>query len=369
MKNSLRHILIISSEFPPQPGGIGNHAYNLATQLQLHDFIIDVIADNRSFSGDEESIFDAELKFTVNRITRYKFRFLMYLKRIAFLFRLIKVSDTIIASGKFSLWMVAFSSLFYKRKFIAILHGSEVNFNHKLLKFSIEKSLKRFSKLLSVSNYTKSLVSHLNHKNVVVIPNGFNASKFNLKINPEINLKGSPKLITVGNVTDRKGQLNVINLLPKLIKVFPDIHYHCVGIPTQKEQFLKVATRLNVDNHITFHGQVSDENLQQLLQSSDVFVMLSSPTSTGDIEGFGIAIIEANFMCLPSIGATNCGIEDAINNKKSGILVPYNNSELFIFALTIILSEYDDYSNNAKKWALQHTWNIVIQQYIKEIEM
>ena len=30
---------------------------------------------------------------------------------------------TIIASGKFSLWIVAFSSLFFKKQFIAIIHG------------------------------------------------------------------------------------------------------------------------------------------------------------------------------------------------------------------------------------------------------
>ena len=56
--------------------------------------------------------------------------------------------------------------------------------------------------------------------------------------------------------------------------------------------------------------------------ASDVFVMLSSPTSTGDVEGFGIAIIEANALSLPSIGAKDCGIEDALEIRDGiyGIL-------------------------------------------------
>lgn len=364
-----KHILIVTSEFPPQPGGIGNHAYNLAKHLQRHHFLVDVIADCRSISGDEECVFDEDLNFKVHRIVRRKLRALMYLKRIISLFKLIKTSEVVIASGKFSLWMVAFSSLFYNKKFIAILHGSEVNFSKKLLKNSINWSLKRFSKLITVSNYTKSLVFHLNHKDIVVIPNGFDASKWNIKSKSKIQLKGNPKLITVGNVTERKGQLNVINMLSELIKTYPEIHYHCVGIPTQKEEFISIALKLKVETHITFHGKVSDSHLQELLQSSDVFVMLSNPTQTGDVEGFGIAIIEANALGLPSIGSINCGIEDAISNKKSGILVTYNDSEVFLKALNEILSKYENYKFEAKQWAKQHTWETIIKQYIKEINL
>jgi len=255
---------LVTSEFPPQPGGIGNHAYNLAKHLQLNSFLVNVIADNRSFSGEAEHTFDAELKFSIHRIVRYSIRLLMYLKRLTTLFRLIKTSEVIFASGKFSLWIVAFSSLFYKRQCIAIIHGSEVNFNNTLLKTSIHWSLKRFSKVIAVSNFTKSLVSHLNLKDIVVIPNGFDAEKWNLDNNTILKLKGQPKLITVGNVTERKGQLNVIQLLPELIKVYPDLHYHCVGIPTQKDAFLKTANLLKVENYITFHGKVTDEHLQKL---------------------------------------------------------------------------------------------------------
>lgn len=362
-----KRILIVTSEFPPQPGGIGNHAFNLAKHLQLNNFVVDVIADNRSFSGEEERIFDAELKFKVHRIERIKLRFLMYLKRIVTLFKFMKSSEAIIASGKFSLWMVAFSSLFFDKKFFAIIHGSEVNYKQKGLKFSIDWSLKRFSKLIAVSNYTKSLVSHLQSLNIVVIPNGFESNKWNLKNKHTLSLKGEPKLITVGNVTERKGQLNVIKLLPELIKIYPEIHYHCVGIPTQKDKFLKVATLLKVEDYITFHGKVSDENLQELLQSSTIFVMLSSTTETGDVEGFGIAIIEANSLGLPSIGSINCGIEDAILDKKSGVLVPYDDYNLFLNALNDILTNYEKYKNEAKNWAAQHNWDIIIQQYIKVI--
>ncbi len=367
MRTKDKHILIVTSEFPPQPGGIGSHAYNLTKNLCLNGFEVDVITDYRSFSGEEERHFDNNLNFKIHRITRTKLRLVMYLKRIIFLFKLIRNSGVVIASGKYSLWIVAFSSLFYKRKFIAVIHGTEVNFNHKLLKISIDRSLKRFSKIIAVSNYTKSLIAPVIQKKVVVIPNGIDVSKWDALNNGKLELKGYPKIITVGNITERKGQLNVIKHVPELIKVYSQLHYHCVGIPTKKVKFLKAATGLKVDSYITFHGRVSDEKLQQLVQSCDVFVMLSSPTTSGDVEGYGIAIIEANYLGLPSIGARDCGIEDAISNNKSGILIPYNDSSAFLNALNEVLSEYENYRFEAKQWALQHTWDLIIKHYIKAL--
>ena len=361
-----KRLLIITSEFPPQPGGIGNHAFNLAKHLDKNGYTIELISDNRSDSGEEEKLFDSNLKFKVFRVIKHKLRLWMYIKRLLLLFQRINNSDSVIASGKFSLWSVAFASVFYKRKYIAVIHGSEVNFTNKVLRTSITYSLKRFSKLIAVSKYTKALVTAIHH-NVVCIPNGIDIEQLQSKTIQKTELSGHPKLITVGNVTERKGQLNVIKHLPELLKEYPDLQYHCVGIPTQKEVFSNEAKVLNVNEHITFHGRVSDDILQSLLLSSDIFVMLSSLTQTGDVEGFGIALIEANYFGLPAIGAKGCGIEDAIDDTKSGRLIAFDAIDEFKLAIKDILANYDTYKKHAKDWSLQHSWELIIKRYIKEL--
>ncbi|WP_298898710.1 glycosyltransferase family 4 protein [uncultured Psychroserpens sp.] len=360
-------VLIVTSEFPPQPGGIGNHAFNLAKALQKHNFNVELISDQRSKENKEELDFDRQLQFKVYRIKLQAIRWLMYFKRLFLGFRRAKKNNTIIASGKFSLWIVAFYSLFLNRNFIAIVHGSEVNLENKLLKRTVNFALRRFDKIIAVSNYTKQLIDDLELSTVTVIPNGIDNTQLKKQVS-NISLSGSPKLITVGNVTDRKGQLNVIKHIPKLIKIFPDIHYHIVGLPTQANAFLEIAKRLNVENYITFHGRVSNEELIQFLSSSDIFVMLSSETKEGDVEGFGIAIIEANYFGLPAIGALNCGIEDAINDNKSGRLINHDDSDAFIASIQVIMNDHKSYHENAKQWANQHDWNTIIEQYIKVIK-
>lgn len=365
MKDNQKHIIICTSEFPPQPGGIGNHAFNLARQLQINGFEVKVITDQRSNTGDQETDFDSANMFGTLRVKRYDMRFLMYLKRIQFLLKTIKKMNTVIASGKFSLWIVAFSSLFFKRKYIAVIHGTEVNFSNTLLKYSINKALKRFDTIVAVSNYTKSLVDHLSVQNISVIPNGFDHTIFKIEpIAKGVICTGNPKLVTVGNVTERKGQLNVIKHLPELIKKYPDLHYHCIGLPTEREKFLNFASELNVSDHVVFHGRLSNAELKSVLEQSDIFVMMSSATASGDVEGFGIAMIEANAMGLPSIGSEGCGIEDAILNHKSGLLIPHNDTSKFIHAISEILDNYDSYEKASKEWAKKHQWDVIIKRYI-----
>ena len=53
---SLKEIIIYSSEFPPGPGGIGNHAYNLANYLSKFHYKITVLAPIRSnFENKDKS--------------------------------------------------------------------------------------------------------------------------------------------------------------------------------------------------------------------------------------------------------------------------------------------------------------------------
>lgn len=364
-----RKILIITSEFPPQPGGIGNHAYNLGKQLLKADYAVRVIADQRSENGDAESHFDKSLKYPVHRIHLQKYRILMYLHRLIVLFKQIKESEVVMASGKFSLWSVAFASLFYKRSYVAVIHGTEVNFKQSLLKYSIDKAISRFSKIIAVSQFTKSLVAIKYHNKITVIPNGYAAQRWGKALPTNVDVKGTPKLITVGHVYERKGQGHVIKHLPELIQVYPDIHYHCVGIPTEQQSMLNLAKDLGVQEHVSFHGQVADSDLEALLCSSDIFVMLSGTTQTGDVEGFGIAIIEANALGVPAIGAEGSGVAEAIADYKSGILIPHYDSEAFLKAIQHILDDKYRFEVQAKKWSERHTWEVIIKRYITVLEL
>jgi len=361
--NKMKRILIISSEFPPQPGGIGKHAYHLATYLKAEGLEVKVIADVRSKAGKEERTFDDSNDFETIRIANKRPRIKMYLARLARSRRLALESDIVIATGKFSLWAGALLGALAKVKRIAIVHGTEVNFKNPLLRQSINFSLTRFDEVVAVSNYTKSLISHLDIQ-IRVIPNGVVVDRWRASHKPRARIEGCPKLVTVGNVTERKGQLNVIKHLPALLETFPKLYYHCIGITTNAEQFREEAKRLKVDGSLGFHGRLNETDLKETLQQADIFVMLSKETRTGDVEGFGIALLEANAMGVPVIGSKGCGIEDAIKGGYNGELIDYRKGDEFLKSISLILNERADYAENAKNWAKAHDWSRIIQDYL-----
>lgn len=358
-----KRILIVTTEFPPLPGGIGTHAYQLARHLSDKGCEVRVIADQRSEDIKEELDFDKSLAFEVTRIPLKRLRLLMYIQRIWMTFQGFKKVDVVVATGKFALWNVRFCSLFYKTPIMAIIHGTEVNFKGYLLRGSITWALKRFDTIVAVSHYTKHLVAHLKRE-VVVIPNGIVTADWEVPAIDTPTLKGHPVVTTVGRLSDRKGQLQVIKHLPDMLKAFPQGHYHCIGIASEQDRFMAIAKSLGVAEHITFHGVVSADALKAMLRHTDVFVMLSTETATGDVEGFGISILEANALGVPAIGSKNSGIEDAIQHGVSGLLIDAADAEGFTRAIAEVLRDRAGYKKEAMAWAKQHEWATIINQYM-----
>jgi phosphatidyl-myo-inositol dimannoside synthase len=178
-----------------------------------------------------------------------------------------------------------------------------------------------------------------------------------LKSNP-----GSLNLLTVGRISRRKGQHNVINALPLILEKYPSVMYHMVGI--NDESLNSLIDNYNLKNHVRIYGVLTDQELTKLFQQADIFLMLSENVE-GDVEGFGIAIIEANFFGIPAIGSVGCGIEQAINEGYNGRLVNSQDTEEVSNAIISILSDYKAFSLQSIEWANKHLWSKKIDDYVK----
>jgi phosphatidylinositol alpha-1,6-mannosyltransferase len=364
-------ILFISSEFPPGPGGIGNQSYNIVKSLNSSGYPTDVITIS-DFAGKKEiNLFDSSVPFRITRFERYSNKFITAVNRYRKLIEVLNVKryDFIICSGRFSLLLGYLIKKKYKIKTMAIAHGGDINSSNPVVRYITDKAIKSFNRVVAVSRYTfKKLPKGRKQGKYLIIPNGVDLDELGNNNIEKFSGLGSPSLLTVGNVWRRKGQQNVIKHLPLLRQKYPDLHYHCVGKPTEAEYMQKLASKLNVNDYIKFHGKVSKEELFKFYSSADIFVMLSEEQKSGDFEGFGIAILEANSFKLPAIGSVHSGIEDAIEDKFSGILISPNSAEQFLKAVDDIMENREQFSVNARNYAQKHSWNIIIKEYIKVIE-
>lgn len=369
MRAAGKNILLITCEFPPNPGGIGNHSYHLARSLSLSGYHVTVLADTIGTSESERQAFASLQQFKINWIPREKFLFKTYATRIVKALVLARKHPVIICSGKYPLWLGALIKMSLpRRKLIAVVHGSELDMRNGLPARMVDFSLARFHHIISVSGYTESFLPKTLPATIQrhIIHNGIDNAEFS--INKPAQLEGEPAIITIGSVTHRKGQENVVNALPVIAKIYPEVRYHIVGKPVIKKQVKDLAKRNNSSGMIQFHGAVSRGELLASLGGAKVKMMLSNHTNDGDFEGFGIAVLEANALGIPAIGSQNSGIADAIDNHHTGILVDQKNPGAVANALHEIMLDYERYSANAKQWAAQHDWNIIVKKYIAVIE-
>lgn len=370
--SSSKHILIISSEFPPNVGGIGHHAFHIAKHLSRENYSVSVVADVIDVSDAALEEFKRKISFHIYPVKRSFFLPYTYASRVLKAVYHAQKADVIICSGKFSLWMIRIIKRCYQgKKSIAVVHGTELQLPQTKAKAITEKSLQAFDIVIAVSRFTKDLLpdSVKHNSNVFVIPNGIDIDEFE-QHHPSKTIRPNDalQLITIGSQSERKGQENVIRAMPKVLQLFPRAHYHVVGKPVIQQYLTSVINELHLQKNATFHGAVSREKLLQLLQQSHIKLMLSNNTNDGDVEGFGIAVLEANALGLPAIGSKESGLADAIYNYKTGILVDPKNADNVTEALREIVRNYGGYSANAMEWAKKHDWNILIKEYVKMIE-
>jgi len=368
-----KKILLIASEFPPGPGGIGNHAYNLAKYLNLNDADVEVLTVSDFAEKNEEKEFDRKQKFRIIRFERYKSRVKTFFERIKIISAEIKKNNFthIIFSGRFSLYASLFLGKFRKKiKFIAIAHGGDVNADNLLERKLIRKALMKMDLIVPVSNYSSGkLPLNLDFGKVVVIPNGFDFEEIeNLKIESKSRINGELNLVSVGTVWPRKGHHNVLAALPEIISCFPETMYHIVGRHADLSKVKHYLENEKLKKYLNVHGGISNNEMQKVLSLSHIFILLSESQSTGDFEGFGIAVIEANHFGLPAIGAKGSGLEDSIDDGGSGILVDPHNKKEILDAVKKISDNYEEFSANAKLWAQKHHWSKIVKRYIEAIE-
>ncbi|MEO8210713.1 MAG: glycosyltransferase family 4 protein [bacterium] len=368
-----KKILIITTEFPPGPGGIGNHAFNLAKYLNLNNIQTKVLTISDFAGRSEEQKFDTKQKFEIIRFKRYSSRVKTYLQRLKVILKEVKHNRPthIIFSGRTALMSSLMIKRTYKKiRLIAIAHGGDINADNAMERVLVKKALSFMDLIIPVSNYSKSKIkTGVKEGKVVVIPNGFDFENIEgLNIKDKVLRNGSLTLVTVGTVWPRKGHHNVLNALPKIISNFPQTKYNIIGRLTDLSKVKNFIEDEKLKRYIHIHGSISNEEMHDVLNQSQIFILLSESQTTGDFEGFGIAVLEANYFGLPAIGSKNSGLEDAINNGVSGILVyPVNKSEVYEAVFTIS-KNYSQFSEGARQWALQHHWSNIIKRYIKAIE-
>lgn len=129
-------------------------------------------------------------------------------------------------------------------------------------------------------------------------------------------------LLTIARLDQRKGHDMVLQAMAHLPE---DVIYLIGGSGREEARLRQLSQERNLSHRVHFLGFVPDNDLPQLYNLCDVFVMPNRITEgtplEGDIEGFGITFIEAGACEKPVVAGRSGGAVEAVIDGQTGLLV------------------------------------------------
>jgi phosphatidylinositol alpha-1,6-mannosyltransferase len=202
-------------------------------------------------------------------------------------------------------------------KLAAIAHGRDITLPGVYQALQVRRTLRALDLVLPVSRATGAECAEreMPSSRIWVIPNGVALSRYRTGIGGG---GASLHLASVGRLVKRKGFAWFIDqVMPNLPS---QVQYKIAGSGPEAEAIQQAINRHGLEDRVHLLGRCSDEDLVTLYRESDLLVMPNIPVR-GDMEGFGVVMLEAGACGTPAIAANLEGIQDVITDGVNGHLV------------------------------------------------
>ena len=186
------------------------------------------------------------------------------------------------------------------------------------------------SAVVCVSHFSARLAAAHGVARTQVIENGVDVARFcpgarDLGLARRLGLRDDDEvLLTVSRLAPRKGHATVVRALARLAHSHPRLKYVFTGASDAAiEDLHALAHALGVGGRVVAAGFVDEAELPSLYRLARVFALLSEDVDDEgvDVEGFGVALLEAAATGVPQVGTRSGGIPEAIAENETGLLV------------------------------------------------
>ena len=318
-------ILITVGIFPPDIGGPASFVPKIA-ELYVnsgHDVTVVCLTDRKQTDN---------LNFKVVRILRNQNLLIRWIKTVSQIIRQGYNADLLFVNG---LPMESYiANIFTRKKLIRKIVGDwawERGMNKKIInesfdefqnnKHNLHLEIAKFSRgwtatkadlIITPSNHLKNVVKGwgVKENRIKVIYNG---TKLKNKPGP---IDDQPndyfKFITVGRLAPWKNIDIIIEALSDYKKANQNFIFYIVGSGPEETKLKKLVNDLDLENFVTFTGQLQKDDLNYYLQKSDIYIQASS------YEGLPHVILEAMSHNLSIISTPIGGTNEVIQDGKNG---------------------------------------------------
>lgn len=245
---------------------------------------------------------------------------------------------------------------FFKTPYIPILHGGNLPVR---LKKSPKQSKNLFNGAktnIAPSHYLLEAFKKEGYTNLTYIPNTIEIKNYPFLLRK----KTKAKLLWVRSFSALYNPFLALEIVEELIS--KDIEVSLCMVGPEKDGSLEKCKQLAKQKNlpIVFTGLLKKEAWIELSEVYDLFI------NTTNFDNTPVSVMEAMALGLPVISTNVGGLPFLIENHKTGILVPPNNTEIFVAAIKDLLANPEkaiQIQKNARFTTEQFDWEVVKKKW------
>jgi glycosyltransferase involved in cell wall biosynthesis len=230
------------------------------------------------------------------------------------------------------------------------------------------KTAKNATLVVTISKYSVEKIRQyygIDQSKVRIVPNGVDTEKFkpmdnSAALKRQFGLSNEKCVLFVGSLIPRKGLPFLVEAAKKIVKAQAQTKFLIVGDGPLRNQLEKSLKTANLSENFVFLGKIKEDILPAVYNSADVFALPSIQ------EGQGIVLLEAQASGKPAVAFDIGGVNEAVCNGETGLLVKPKSSEELADAIVKILSDESlrqKMGDSGRKFISENfTWDICAQK-------
>ena len=367
--------LLFCFSYPPLDGGISRLCAELVTGLQRKGVAMEVLSQRREAAGSEiPKVPERRVAMHRPRRELQAFRSLLRVDR----------STPVICGIWYPEGLLA--SLARLRPLVVLAHGLELNptrarWRRWAWRWMMRRVLRNATLVVANSRYTAELVARFAPRaRVTAVPLGVDHRRFcpgdraaarrRLAIPEDKHV-----ILTVARVVAHKGH----RLVFRALAAMPDCRraeflYLVAGRGRDMPALQQEATSLGLEGIVRWLGYMPETELPDLYRSADLFALCTrEEPDEPDVEGFGLALLEAQACGIPVVGTRTGGIADAVHDGRGGWLIGQDDVpalQEILASLALNPGEIRDMGRVARqRIESEATWDHYIDRFMAALAM
>lgn len=200
-------------------------------------------------------------------------------------------------------------------------------------------------------------------KKIAVSYIGINTSKFTTGSIPIA--RRSPRVLFVGRLVEKKGCRYLIEAMSNVQKDVPGARLVVIGDGPLRQNLENLAQGLGVD--VDFGGSQPSSYVRRELDAARVLCLPSVTAESGDAEGFGLVLLEAQASGVPVISSALGGATEGLKEGETGFAFPEADVDRLTYLLGRALRTHpQDISERTRQFVVR---GFDIQRTTKSLEL